>query len=96
MVQLSEVRDTSDELARLGVVVFGVNHAGAKSHEDFRVKYGYGFPLLVDAGGKVATAYGARMGSGTGRYVYLIDRDRRIAFSEKGFPPISDVLAALP
>lgn len=41
-----------------GVVVLGVSADDAKSHSKFATKYTLPFPLLVDAGGEVASRFG--------------------------------------
>jgi thioredoxin-dependent peroxiredoxin len=51
--------DVDSELQAAGVVVLGVSTDTAESHRRFRTKYALGFPLLVDEGAAVATAYGA-------------------------------------
>lgn len=52
-------RDHFDAIGEAGAVVLGVSADDAASHQKFREKYGLPFPLLVDEGAKVATAYGA-------------------------------------
>lgn len=57
--QACSLRDTLGEIAEEGAVVLGVSVDSAESHRDFRKKHGLNFPLLVDEGATVATAYGA-------------------------------------
>lgn len=52
-------RDNHAALQKAGAVVLGVSTDDAGSHQKFRAKYELPFPLLVDEGAKVATAYGA-------------------------------------
>ncbi len=52
-------RDVDAELRAAGVMVLGVSTDSAESHQRFRAKHDLGFPLLVDGGATVATAYGA-------------------------------------
>lgn len=52
-------RDVDAELQAAGVAVLGVSTDTAESHRRFRAKHDLGFPLLVDEGATVATAYGA-------------------------------------
>ena len=52
-------RDRYSDLQREGVVVLGVSVDDAASHQRFRERHALPFPLLVDAGAAVATAYGA-------------------------------------
>lgn len=67
------LRDKLSEFKEKGVKVIGVSFDNADSHKRFIFKYNINFPLLVDTDGKIADAYGARMGK---------DRklDRRISF----------------
>lgn len=97
--QLCEFRDSYEELTRAGVEVFGVNPFGAGSHQRFVERHGFPFRLLVDRGLQVARRFGIAVGWGplswVGRGVIAIDRDGRVAFSEKGKPEPARVLAAL-
>lgn len=52
-------RDNHEAIQEVGAVVLGVSTDDAASHQAFREKYGLPFPLLVDEGAKVASAYGA-------------------------------------
>ncbi len=52
-------RDNHDAIQEAGAVVLGVSTDDAASHQAFRTKYELPFPLLVDEGAKVASAYGA-------------------------------------
>ncbi len=52
-------RDNFGAIEKAGAVILGVSVDGAASHQKFRAKYDLPFPLLVDEGAKVATAYGA-------------------------------------
>lgn len=74
-------RDRKEELAALGVKVLGVSPDDVASHQRFRDKFLLNFPLLADAGHKVADKYGAwrekvRFGKksmGIQRSTFLID-----------------------
>ena len=52
-------RDEYADLRTLDVEVLGVSTDTAASHMKFRAKFALPFPLLVDAGARVASAYGA-------------------------------------
>jgi thioredoxin-dependent peroxiredoxin len=67
------LRDNLVELKQLGVDVVGVSFDGKDSHKEFAFRYNLSFPLLADADGQIANAYGARM-SGDAKL------DRRISF----------------
>jgi peroxiredoxin Q/BCP len=91
--QLCQLRDSWDSARARGVEVFGVNPQGASSHAGFRSKYKLPFPLLVDAGRKVASLYNAN-GIIVKRTVYLIGPDGVIRFARRGMPAPAEVLAA--
>jgi peroxiredoxin Q/BCP len=74
-----------------GVEVLGVNPGSAKSHGNFRAKYHFPFPLLVDSGQKVAALYHAK-GLIVKRTVYRIDPEGIIRFAQRGMPPPREVL----
>ena len=91
--QLCQLRDSWERARARGVEVFGVNPRSARSHAGFRRHYKLPFPLLVDAGRKVASLYNAD-GIFVKRTVYLIGRDGAIRFARRGMPSPAEVLAA--
>lgn len=93
--QLCEIRDSWHAFRDRGVTVFGVNPQSADSHQKFRGKYAFPFPILVDSGQRIARAYRAS-GWMVKRTVVLIDAGGMIVFSERGMPSPRRVLAALP
>jgi len=92
--QLCEFRDEWRQATARGVEVFGVNPQNARQHSNFRKKFQFPFPLLVDERQKVAEAYHAN-GLIVKRTVYLIGRDGKILFARRGMPSPGDVLAAV-
>jgi len=80
-------RDLQREFAEAGAVILGVSPDDLGSHEKFAAKHRLNFPLLYDAGGKVAAKYGAygektrygRTYTGNYRVTYLIDKEGKIA-----------------
>ena len=91
--QLCEFRDQWAEARKHNTQVFGVNPASAGSHFKFQEKYHLPFPLLVDAGQKVAALYHAN-GLFVKRTVYLIGPDGVVRYAQRGKPGPSEVLAA--
>lgn len=91
--QLCEFRDRWEQARNRGVAVFGVNPRGGRSHANFRQKYRFPFPLLVDKGQKVAALYHAS-GPWVKRTVYLIDGDGVIRYARRGKPSPEEVLTA--
>ena len=91
--QLCEFRDQWGQARKRNALVFGVNPAGAGSHSKFQEKYHLPFPLLVDAGQKVAALYRAN-GLFVKRTVYLVGPDGAIRYAKRGKPDPAEVLAA--
>ena len=91
--QLCEFRDRWEEAKKKNTLVFGVNPAGARSHEKFRSKYTLPFPILVDQGRGIARLYRCA-GLVIRRTVYLIGPDGSIRYSVRGKPHVEEVLSA--
>ena len=91
--QLCEFRDAWSQAQSQNTMVYGINPQRAASHMGFRENNNLPFPLLVDEGGKVCSAYNTR-GLMTKRTVYLIGPDGKIRYARRGKPPVSEVLAA--
>ena len=91
--QLCEFRDAWSHAQQKNTVVFGANPQKAESHAGFRRNNQLPFPLLVDEGSKVSSAYHAR-GLITKRTVYLIGPDGVIRYARRGKPPVDEVLAS--
>ncbi len=91
--QLCEFRDAWGDVKQKNAVVFGINPQKATSHAGFRDQHKLPFPLLVDEGGKVCSAYNTR-GIMTKRTVYLIGPDGVIRYARRGKPAVSEVLSA--
>ena len=70
-------RDRMTELKKDNVEVVGVSFDDAESHKKFIEKNNLNFTLLVDTGGKIAQAYGAKMADKNmaRRVSFLIDKD---------------------
>ncbi len=58
-IEACSFRDVHDDIVAEGAVVLGVSADDAESHRVFRERHGLPFPLLVDEGASVASAYGA-------------------------------------
>ena len=91
--QLCEFRDAWQQAQQRNTVVFGVNPQKADSHLKFRENNRLPFPLLVDEGAKVCSAYNTR-GLMTKRTVYVIGPDGVIRYARRGKPPVEEVLAS--
>ncbi len=79
-------RDRGADLQARGAVVLGVSPDDVASHGQFRDKYSLNFPLLADAGHKVAERYGAwreknlygKVTLGLQRSTFVIDGDGKV------------------
>jgi peroxiredoxin Q/BCP len=95
--QLCTARDDWKKYQEAGVQVFGVNTADQESHRKFAENHNFPFPLLADTEGAIVKDFGARglMGM-VKRTVYVIGKDGRILFAERGMPSTQTILAAIP
>ena len=91
------MRDEIQSYTNQEIRPFGVNPASAQSHSAYATKLGLPFLLLSDPGLEISRAYGAVKpdGKGVARSVYLIDRDRRVLYSQSGAPGAEIVLESL-
>jgi thioredoxin-dependent peroxiredoxin len=98
--QLSSLRDDMPELEGLDIVVVGLNPAGVEEHARYCTQLGLNFPLLHDAGGQIASLYGAfNPDRSVQRSVYVVDKEGLIRFAARGMhwvPEFYETLANLP
>jgi thioredoxin-dependent peroxiredoxin len=87
--QLCAFRDAWAGLTE--AAVYGVNPQNAASHERFKQKWRFPFPLLVDEGQRVGRLY-RTSGWLVRRTVYRIDREGVIRFARRGNPSVAEVL----
>ena len=92
--QLCEFRDEWALVEAKDAVVLGINPQNRASHLKFAEQQKYPFPLLVDEGKQVASLYRAS-GLIVKRTVYLIGKDGKIHYSQRGKPEPRVVLAAI-
>ena len=80
---------------KAGIQPFGVNPAGVVAHADYVQKFRFNFPLLSDPDRTIARAYHALKDDDKGiqRSVYVVRRDGKIAFAERGTPTVDDIVA---
>lgn len=96
--QLCAVRDSAAQYAAHDALVIGVNPGSIEEHQQFASKHQLDFPLIADRDGTVRQLYdvGKIFGLfGQQRVVYVIGRDGRIAFAEKGNRPTAEIIAVL-
>ena len=83
----AQFRDLHKQFAKLGAVVAGVSRDSVKSHDGFKAKMGFPFPLLSDADEKLCALfdvikmknmYGKQV-RGIERSTFLIGADGRLA-----------------
>jgi peroxiredoxin Q/BCP len=91
------VRDEIQSYTGHNIRPFGVNPATAESHATYAAKLGLPFPLLSDPALEISRAFGSLKpdGKGIARSVCLIDRDRRVLYSQAGAPGVDIILESL-
>ena len=85
-------RDLHPEFLKLGAVVAGVSRDSLKSHESFKAKMGFPFPLISDPGEALCTRFGVikmknmygKKVRGIERSTFVIDGDGNIAREWRG------------
>lgn len=88
--QACSLRDGNAAIAAKGAAILGVSTQDVASHAAFTRKFALNFPLLADAGGRVAQAYGTLGGTGllsrlkaalglADRVTFIVDERGRIA-----------------
>lgn len=104
--ELCAFRDVEWLSVRDDVSVFGISVDSVYSHSHFINEYGFGFPLLTDRLGEVASGYGVRYDEWEGqvqvakRAIFAIDENRTVRyrwFSDDPWetPNLDDLNAAL-
>lgn len=82
-VEACAFRDGLQDLQALNAAVLGVSLDDTHSHARFAGKFSLPFPLLADAGGRVARAYGSLLSLGpikvARRHSFVIDTQGRLA-----------------
>lgn len=78
-------------------MVFGVNPGSLTSHRRFSNRHGFPFPLLVDEGGEVGLAYGARTLQKLAplRTVVGIDKRGVVVYYKRGMPGTDEILQGI-
>lgn len=91
------MRDEQPKYRERGVQTFGVNPASLEDHERYAARFRFNFPLLSDPAREVALAYRAvRPGARSlQRTVYVVGRDGRVRFAQRGAPDADEILAAV-
>ena len=91
------MRDEIELFRQAGIQPFGVNPAGVEAHRKYVEKMRFNFPLLSDPARAIARAYHAVKDDGQSiwRSVYVVGRDGKIRYAQRGAPPPEDVVAAV-
>ena len=82
-----EFRDLHVQFEQAGAVVAGISRDSVKSHENFKVKEGFPFPLLADVDEKVCEQFGVmklknmygKQVRGVERSTFVFDRSGNLA-----------------
>ena len=78
------LRDASAELKKKGVAVIGVSTDTVEKQKEFKDKNNFDYPLLADTEKKVLKAFGQSGGMMASREAYLIDRQGKVVYYDKG------------
>ncbi|MFP3392129.1 peroxiredoxin [Brevibacillus sp. SIMBA_040] len=96
--QLCAVQDNYASIEQADTVVFGVNPGELGKKQSFAERFGYRFPLIVDADESIRSAYGVGKILGLffqQRIVYIIGKDRKIMYAKRGNPSVSELLSVI-
>lgn len=95
--QLCAFKDDFPRFKAADTKVFGINPAGADSHQRFVDAQGFPFELIVDTNRAIARQYDALMlfGYVVKRTVIAINKEGVVVFYERGYPTNDQILAAL-
>jgi thioredoxin-dependent peroxiredoxin len=94
--QLCALQEDLAQFNKLNAKVIASNSGSLKSHESFAEKYGYQFPILVDADKAMAQAYCVlKAEGGIQRTVYVVDAEGVIRFAQQGLPAPETLLAVI-
>ena len=85
--QLNDYAAHADAFENSGAKILAVSPDDVASHDRFRVRCAFPFPLLSDAGKEVCRKYDVLNLVGMAqRAVYILDESGMIRFAEKSFP----------
>ena len=88
------MRDEISRYLEQDVRPFGINPAAVEKHAAYAERLKLPFPLLSDPGGAIARTYNASgLVGGVVRTVYLVGKDGKILFGQRGAPPAEISLA---
>ena len=99
--QLNTYNDGLDQFTDLGAQVLAISPQDVPSHEAFKTKHGFEFPLLADTKKEVAGLYGTLGPIGfPRRSVFIVDADGVIRYAHRAiagltYRPVSELVAAL-
>jgi thioredoxin-dependent peroxiredoxin len=99
--QLNSYNDGLEQFTALDAQVLGISAQGLESHERFRGKHGFGFPLLSDSDKAVAAAYGTVGPLGfPRRSVFIIDAEGVVRYAHRAiagltYRPVDELVGVL-
>ena len=99
--QLRQYEAQREKLVATGATLWAISTDKLEKHERMAKSYALTFPLLADAGGKVAQAYGIRSLLGSARRsVFIIDREGIVRYRHEdplslSYRSVDDIRAAL-
>ncbi len=99
--QLNSYNDELGQFEELQAQVLGISAQGVDSHERFRDRHGFKFPLLADPDKKVAALYGTLGPLGfPRRSVFIVDATGTVRYAHRAiagltFRPVDELVRVL-
>lgn len=88
--QLTAYNADLTRFAALDTQVLAISPQSIESHEEFRARHGFGFPLLADVDKQVAERYGTLGPLGFARRsVFVVDADGTIRYAHRAIAGLS-------
>lgn len=99
--QLNTYNDGLEKFTSLGAQILAISPQDVESHEQFRSKHGFDFPLLADTDKAVASLYGTLGPIGfPRRSVFILDGDGVIRYAHRAiagltYRPVDELVGVL-
>ena len=86
-IEACQFRDQFADFQKRNVQIFGISFDNSQSHQAFKQKFSLPFPLLVDAKGQLAQAFGVKGEKYPDRDTILIDAQGKVLKILRGVKP---------
>ena len=90
------IRDRAQEIKELNTEIIGISPANQRFQSIFAYRNNLPFPFLIDEDKECGAVFHAMEEDGSiAPTTYIIDREYRIQFSERGFPEVDQIVQVL-